>query len=190
MKRKRGLRGFERSRNLNGMTGDVREVKRYLKMAGTALRKGECRRAMEAIVRAHGHVEVADARGAKGVARLHGKVHKLMTKSMDRCVLPGGAVKIRGARALGADIFDPPKVDEKPFPRRPRVGMRVRFSPRPVSAGLYTNPPEIGATGSVTTVPVPGGRRAYMPGPGGGLVFVKWDDGHVQGVSPIDLVRE
>ena len=71
--------------------------------------------------------------------------------------------------------------------RCPREGLRVRFNPNPVSLLMYSRPPRRGATGSVTTVPLPGGRRTCMKGPGGGLVYVKWDDGSFQGVSPIDL---
>jgi len=72
--------------------------------------------------------------------------------------------------------------------RCPRGGLRVRFNPNPVSLMLYSKPPPRGITGRVTTVPLGGGRRATcMKGPGGGLVYVQWDDGSFQGVSPIDL---
>lgn len=72
--------------------------------------------------------------------------------------------------------------------KAPREGTRVRFEPNPASYALYSNPPKKMMTGTVETVPLPGGRKTYFPGPGGGLVYVKWDDGHHQGVSPIDLV--
>lgn len=74
--------------------------------------------------------------------------------------------------------------------RCPPEGMRVRFEPNPVSLLLYTNPPRKGATGTVFSVPFGGGvRRTCMPGPGGGLVYVKWDDHPQMGVSPIDIER-
>lgn len=74
---------------------------------------------------------------------------------------------------------------------RVREGTRVQFRPTPASLALYSSPPAVGATGAVTSVPVGGGkRRTSLPGPGGGLVYVKWDDGSFQGVSSIDLVRE
>lgn len=74
---------------------------------------------------------------------------------------------------------------------RTREGTRVRFEPIPASYALYSSPPARGATGSVTTVSFGGGggRRTHLPGPGGGLVYVKWDDGSFQGVSSIDLVK-
>lgn len=78
------------------------------------------------------------------------------------------------------------------FGRRtgPTEGTRVRFVANPASLALYTRPPKIGSTGSVTSVPLGGGRRStYMPGPGGGLVYVRWDSGEVMGVSQSDLVR-
>jgi len=69
-----------------------------------------------------------------------------------------------------------------------REGQRAIFVPNPASLGLYSNPPPIGATGSVTTVPLGGGRRStYMKGPGGGLVYVKWDGHGTMGVSSFDL---
>lgn len=71
---------------------------------------------------------------------------------------------------------------------RVRPGMRVKFSPSPASLALYRDPPTPGATGTVTTIPFPGGRRFSLPGPGGGLVYIDWDDGYMMGVSPIDLV--
>lgn len=74
-------------------------------------------------------------------------------------------------------------------PRGPREGARVKFLPTPASLALYSPPtPTIGATGSVTSVPFGGGvRRTFLPGPGGGLVYVKWDDFGVMGVSSTDI---
>ena len=71
----------------------------------------------------------------------------------------------------------------------PRVGTKVRAAVNPVSAMMYSpgHGPTDGATGVVTTVPLPGGRKTCLPGPGGGLVYVKWDDGRTFGVSRYDL---
>jgi len=72
--------------------------------------------------------------------------------------------------------------------RGTRQGTRVRFSPNPVSHALYRNPPTVGEEGAVTTMPG-GGRRTFLPGPGGGLLYVKWDEHGTMGVSPIDLEK-
>ncbi len=71
-------------------------------------------------------------------------------------------------------------------------GLRVVFSPNPVSSMLYAyRVPMPGAHGTVTAVRTDGGVRTYLHGPGGGLVFVRWDpDGLVCGVSPRDLKLE
>jgi hypothetical protein len=71
-------------------------------------------------------------------------------------------------------------------------GLRVVFSPNPVSKMLYSYPvPKEGTRGTVTAVRTDGGVRTYLHGPGGGLVFVRWDlDGLVCGVSPRDLKLE
>lgn len=70
-----------------------------------------------------------------------------------------------------------------------REGTRVFFEPTPVSYALYSKPPRRGMAGTVTSVSFGGSRRTYLPGPGGGLVYVKWDDGSFQGVSSLDLVK-
>jgi hypothetical protein len=71
-----------------------------------------------------------------------------------------------------------------------RVGTRVRFQPTPASLPLYSNPPAQGEEGEVTTVSFGGGvKKSFLPGPGGGLLYVKWDRIGVQGVSPIDVVK-
>jgi hypothetical protein len=71
---------------------------------------------------------------------------------------------------------------------RTAVGTRVRFVPNPASFQLYSRPPARGEEGEVTTTLFPGGgRRSSMPGPGGGLLYVKWDRTGTQGVSPLDV---
>jgi hypothetical protein len=66
---------------------------------------------------------------------------------------------------------------------RTRLGTRVRFIGH--SFG-YSNPPEKGEEGIVTYMP--GYKpKTYLPGPGGGLLYVKWDNLGVMGVSPNDV---
>lgn len=75
--------------------------------------------------------------------------------------------------------------------------LRVVFAPNPVSLALYTRPPAYGTKGKVIKMPLPGGRRTFLPGPGGGLLYVQWDVSHlgaicrayVHGVSPSDCYR-
>ena len=51
------------------------------------------------------------------------------------------------------------------------------------------DPPRHGAGGSL--VPVPGyAPRTHLPGPAGGLLYVRFDDGNTRGISPLDLTRE
>jgi hypothetical protein len=71
-------------------------------------------------------------------------------------------------------------------------GLRVVFSPNPVSRVLYSySVPEPGTRGTVTAVPSAGSVRTYIPGPGVGLVYVEWDvDALVCAVSPRDLKLE
>ncbi len=71
-------------------------------------------------------------------------------------------------------------------------GLRVVFSPNPASLALYSyRVPERGAHGTVTAVRTAGGVRTYLDGPGGGLVYVRWDGhGLVCGISMRDLKLE
>jgi hypothetical protein len=71
-------------------------------------------------------------------------------------------------------------------------GLRVVFSPNPCSRMLYAySVPTVGAHGTVTAVQTDGGLRTYLHGPGGGIVYVRWDpDGLVCGVSPRELKLE
>jgi hypothetical protein len=71
-------------------------------------------------------------------------------------------------------------------------GLRVVFSPDPLSLALYSyRVPEAGTRGTVATAHTAGGLRTYFDGPGGGLVFVKWDaDSLVCAVSMRDLKLE
>jgi hypothetical protein len=77
--------------------------------------------------------------------------------------------------------------------QRPKVfreGMRVAFRPTAASANLYTDAPPFDSRGTVVKVNVGGSRRVSIPGPGGGLVYVHWDDdGRVMGVSRLDLYK-
>lgn len=77
------------------------------------------------------------------------------------------------------------------FKRPPREGTRVVFDPNPASMALYSSHPRIGEGGTVKPVAMGGGRRAVsMRGPGGGLVYVDWDESRFQGVSLHDLSKE
>ncbi len=71
----------------------------------------------------------------------------------------------------------------------PREGTKVRANVNPASALLYSpgHAPSNGMIGTVTTVPLPGGKKTCMNGPGGGLVYVKWSDGRTFGVSRLDV---
>lgn len=71
---------------------------------------------------------------------------------------------------------------------RTRKGTRVRFSASKGSLVLYSHHPDIGEEGSVTTMPG-FGQRTYLPGPGGGLLYVKWDRSGTIGVSPNDVEK-
>ena len=54
----------------------------------------------------------------------------------------------------------------------------------------YPDPPRHGERGTVTSIPLGGGRsRTCMKGPGGGLVYVDWDRGGTFGVSSYDIYR-
>lgn len=70
---------------------------------------------------------------------------------------------------------------------RTRVGTRVRFTPGAASLALYSNPPRRGEEGTVTTVAGPRGKMSSLKGPGGGLLYVKWDDHGTMGVAPQDI---
>lgn len=85
-------------------------------------------------------------------------------------------------------------LDEAPkrYKRPPRVGTRVRFAPNPASRMLYSENypvPEEGEEGTVTTVAGPRGPMSSMRGPGGGLVYVEWDDTGFVGVSLYDIEK-
>lgn len=76
------------------------------------------------------------------------------------------------------------------YKRPPRVGTRVTFCPGPGSRLLYSGSmPPSGRAGTVTTMPG-FGRRNFMPGPGGGLLYVDWDDFGTLGVSLYDVYPE
>ena len=76
--------------------------------------------------------------------------------------------------------------------RCPKAGTRVRFAPNPASMALYSRSyclPKAGEPGEVITIPTGSGRRTCMPGPGGGLVYVRWAGGCVVGVSSYDVEK-
>lgn len=73
----------------------------------------------------------------------------------------------------------------------PREGLRVRFEVNPAARMLYTRgtAPPPGTEGTIVTLPVPGGRRTCMPGPGGGLVYAAWDNWGTTGVFRAHAIR-
>lgn len=70
------------------------------------------------------------------------------------------------------------------------AGTRVVVKASPSSRALYSGGiPKDGTEGTVTPVSFGSHKRTSLPGPGGGLVYVKFDDGTFTGVSPIDLEK-
>jgi len=77
------------------------------------------------------------------------------------------------------------------IPLKVKAGTRVVVKANPASRMLYSGGlPEDGSAGTVTPVSLGSTKRTYMPGPGGGLVYVKFDSGTFMGVSPNDLDKE
>jgi len=73
------------------------------------------------------------------------------------------------------------------------AGTRVTIHANPVSRAFYKGGlPANGTSGTVTPIAFPGGKRTSLPGPGGGLIYVQFDDedGTFMGVSSIDLIKE
>ena len=79
--------------------------------------------------------------------------------------------------------------------RAQKEGTSVVFVPGPVSGALYSQRPSYGARGRVVSVPLGSRRATYLPGPGGGLLYVEWEGlspsngSRVCGVSPLDCMR-
>jgi hypothetical protein len=74
----------------------------------------------------------------------------------------------------------------------PREGLRVEYNPSPASHVLYSDyptAPRHGERGTVVSIPLGGRRATCLRGPGGGLVYVKWDRAGHAGVSSYDLDR-
>lgn len=69
-------------------------------------------------------------------------------------------------------------------------GLRVVFAPT-TQLKYPHRVPTAGAHGTVTAARTAEGFRTYLYGPGGGLVFVRWDpDGMVCAVTMRDLTLE
>ena len=69
-----------------------------------------------------------------------------------------------------------------------KEGTRVAFRPSPASRALYGYAvPNDGEHGIVSPVSFGGAGRTVLPGPGGGLVYVRWDSGEFCGVSRRDV---
>lgn len=71
-----------------------------------------------------------------------------------------------------------------------RAGTRVVVNANPASRALYTGLPADGEAGEVSAVSFGSTKRTFLPGPGGGMVYVKFDNGAFMGVSPHDLDKE
>jgi len=69
-----------------------------------------------------------------------------------------------------------------------RSGARVVVKANAAARQLYAGLPANGTEGVVVAVPVGQESKSFMPGPGGGLNFVRFSSGKVMGVSPRDLV--
>ena len=67
------------------------------------------------------------------------------------------------------------------------AGTRVVVKANPASRALYSGLPEDGSEGEVSAVSFGSTKRTFLPGPGGGMVYVKFDNGEFMGVSPKDL---
>jgi hypothetical protein len=65
------------------------------------------------------------------------------------------------------------------------------FKPSKTSRLFYTggNDPRPGEEGTVSTVSLGRCRSHHMPGPGGGLVYVDWDESKFSGVFLRDLEK-
>lgn len=103
---------------------------------------------------------------------------------------PGDRLQWEGAAAQAALVNTGVRGLAGVSPRT-RLGTRVRFDPNPASHMLYSERyglPERGEEGTVTYMP--GFKpRTYFPGPGGGLLYVEWDQAGVLGVSPHDVEK-
>lgn len=105
----------------------------------------------------------------------------------------GGGLALVGLISVGLLLRKPaPRAfgavsAEEGVSSRVRRGTRVRFGPSPASLALYTSPPPTGSTGTVVAIPVGSKSVTFLPGPGGGLVYVDWDGFGVMGTAPQDL---
>ena len=82
--------------------------------------------------------------------------------------------------------------------RCPREGTRVRFAGTPAAVAFYqgapypmNRSPKPGEGGSITSLPGPFGKTTCLAfGPGGGMVYVDWDQAGTIGVLRAHLERE
>jgi len=85
-----------------------------------------------------------------------------------------------------ADQFKTAKLPSKAIP----AGTRVSVKANPASRMLYsTDLPVDGTEGETVAILTPFGKSTFMPGPGGGMIYVQFDNGTFLGVSPRDLIR-
>jgi hypothetical protein len=72
----------------------------------------------------------------------------------------------------------------------PAPGTRVRFEPSEQALDGYTRHPAPGEEGRVVLVPVQRRKVHYLPGPGGGTLYVRWDKAGALGVSLSDVALD
>ena len=95
------------------------------------------------------------------------------------------------ALAEGSDHMVPVRLARDPQDALTEANKSLRVGTRVVFVGSragYSNAPEVGEQGTVTTMPG-FGNRTYLPGPGGGLLYVDWDELGVSGIAPQDLEK-
>ena len=95
------------------------------------------------------------------------------------------------ALAEGSDHMVPVRLARDPQDALTEANKSLRVGTRVVFVGSragYSNAPEVGEQGTVTTMPG-FGARTYLPGPGGGLLYVDWDELGVSGIAPQDLEK-
>jgi len=115
-----------------------------------------------------------------GLKELDPSIQKDFRKGL-KFVRAGGSITLVASQTRTAKVN----------PRSPK-GTRVVMNANPASRMLYGDyAPVDGMAGTVAPVLFPGGkRRTYIPGPGGGMIYVLWDDGTSCGVAPRDLDKE
>ena len=146
--------------------------------------------------RRNGEVTSIDAHGhTLNVKRIKGDVFYARIRGTERARW-GNAEEISedikyfretGALPREKEGFQGIKTDKRTIPR---PGVKVRFEPTAASLALYSKHPPVGDVGRVVQIPVGRRKAHYLPGPGGGLLYVRWEKlGGALGVSLLDVER-